>query len=217
MAQTKAQPRPKNTADKAKGDGATEGTRKKVDWDAVERDYRTGKFTDGELSTKYGVTREAIVRRRKREQEKDGTRWAQDLEPQVRAATNALLIQEHITAQVTDGHTKVTGVILAAAELNKSVILKHRSRLEQLNRDADAARDKLIQLADGIVDIREAATYVSALEASARTAKIVIEAERKAYNLDEKDEPDEAAGGVRSLTDAERAVRLFGLLTKGAK
>lgn len=188
MASIKAQPRPKKAETKAKGDSATEGTRRRVDWDAIERDFRTGKFTDGELSTKYGVTREAIVRRRKKDQADDSTRWAQDLEPQVRAATNALLIQEHITSQITEGHTKVTGVILAAAELNKSVILRHRSRLERLNADADAARDKLIQLADSIADIKEAATYVSALEASARTAKIVIEAERKAYGLDEEAE-----------------------------
>lgn len=188
MASNKAQPRPKKAETKAKGDSATEGTRRRVDWDAIERDFRTGKFTDGELSTKYGVTREAIVRRRKKDQANDSTRWAQDLEPQVRAATNALLIQEHITSQITEGHTKVTGVILAAAELNKSVILRHRSRLERLNADADAAREKLIQLSDSIADIKEAATYVSALEASARTAKIVIEAERKAYGLDEEAE-----------------------------
>lgn len=188
MASNKAQPRPEKAENKAKGDSATEGTRRRVDWDAIERDFRTGKFTDGELSTKYGVTREAIVRRRKKDQADDSTRWAQDLEPQVRAATNALLIQEHITSQITEGHSKVTGVILAAAELNKSVILRHRSRLERLNADADAARDKLIQLADSIADIKEAATYVSALEASARTAKIVIEAERKAYGLDEETE-----------------------------
>jgi len=188
MASNKAQSRPKKAETKAKGDSATEGTRRRVDWDAIERDFRTGKFTDGELSTKYGVTREAIVRRRKKDQADDSTRWAQDLEPQVRAATNALLIQEHITSQITDGHTKVTGVILAAAELNKSVILRHRSRLERLNADADAAREKLIQLSDSIADIKEAATYVSALEASARTAKIVIEAERKAYGLDEEAE-----------------------------
>lgn len=186
MASNKAQPRPKKAADTAEGEVSTK--KRRVDWDAVERDYRTGKFTDGELSTKYGVTREAIVRRRKKDQADDSTRWAQDLEPQVRAATNALLIQEHITSQITEGHSKVTGVILAAAELNKSVILRHRSRLERLNADADAARDKLIQLADSIADIKEAATYVSALEASARTAKIVIEAERKAYGLDEEAE-----------------------------
>lgn len=186
MASNKAQTRPEKAADTAEGEVSTK--KRRVDWDAVERDYRTGKFTDGELSTKYGVTREAIVRRRKKDQADDATRWAQDLEPQVRAATNALLIQEHITSQITEGHSKVTGVILAAAELNKSVILRHRSRLERLNADADAARDKLIQLADSIADIKEAATYVSALEASARTAKIVIEAERKAYGLDEEAE-----------------------------
>ena len=54
---------------------------RRVDWAAVERDFRTGKFTDIELAAKHGVARESIVRHRKDAQAKDPTAWAQDLGP----------------------------------------------------------------------------------------------------------------------------------------
>jgi len=150
------------------------------DWEAIERDYRTGRFTLRELEAKHGVRHSTISSRVQREG------WTQDLADAVRQATRAALI----APSVVQGASSVVQSVQAAAELNKQVILGHRKQLAELQAQAEFARAKLITLGDTVADIKEAAVYVSALEASARTAKIVIEAERKAFNLDAENDKD---------------------------
>jgi len=127
--------------------------RARVDWDAVVRDFRVDSLSDTELSIKHGVSREAIVRRRKKDTDIDPSIWARDLSPQVRAATNALLMSESIANKITCDHAQVTGVILAQAEVNKHVILGHRKGL----RDITAVRDLLLN------QVAEAAANLPAL------------------------------------------------------
>jgi hypothetical protein len=46
-------------------DGAKkQAKRRKTDWAAVERDFRTGKWTSQELGDKYGVSRQAVDKQR---------------------------------------------------------------------------------------------------------------------------------------------------------
>ena len=191
---------------------ATPVKRKKVDWAAVERDYRTGKFTDTELATKHSIARESIVRRRRDDQEQDPAAWAQDLGPQVRAATNALLMQETVAQKITEGHTQVTGVILAAAELNKQVIAGHRRDMEATRRVAHALLSELsaaalaaeeqellasILAGTGAEPADEARAHaivskalsinsrISSVKALAETFTKLQDAEHKSYRLDD--------------------------------
>jgi hypothetical protein len=169
------------TKAKATKAGSAAPGKRKVDWDAVERDYRATQMTLRELGAKYDCSHVAIAQKAKKLQ------WVRDLNPAVRQATTDLLVKAAVNEAVHKSEQAITNTVIAVAEMNSRVILGHRKRLEQLTKDADAARDKLIQLADSIADIKEAATYVSALEASARTVKLVIEGERKAYGLDDDD------------------------------
>ncbi len=93
----------------------------KTDWQAVERDYRTGKFTLRELEAKHGADNGLISRRAKR----DG--WTQDLSVAIRQATKAKLVKA--ADPVADAV-----VVNEAAELNKQIILAHR-------KDVQRARD----------------------------------------------------------------------------
>lgn len=95
--------------------------RRKIDWDAIQRDYRTGHFTLRELEAKYEVNNATIARKIKR----DG--WQQDLSEAVRQATNAKLISEMVSSEVSKGQQEISNTVLAAAEVNKQVILGHRS------------------------------------------------------------------------------------------
>lgn len=117
----------------------TSAKRQSIDWDAVERDYRTGKFTDGELSTKHKVPRETIVRHRKADQKRDPDSWQKDLSDHIRQATNALLVKDLVDEHVTADHRNVTQTVLIAAEVNKRVIQGHRS-------DIKATRDLAMEL-----------------------------------------------------------------------
>ena len=105
----------------------------RYDWEAVERDFATGQFTDGELAAKHKLSREAIVRRRKRDQKADPRRWQRDLSKQVQAATQALLLYDEvkagITSTITAGHS--ASAVLSAAETGKAVILGHRDELRR--------------------------------------------------------------------------------------
>jgi hypothetical protein len=107
----------------------------RLDWEAIERDHATGKYTDGELAAKHKTSRETIVRRRTRDQKADPRRWKKDLRKQVREATQAMLVHaevtrksQEVTATITGGHTSTA--ILAAAEMSKQVILQHRTELQ---------------------------------------------------------------------------------------
>ena len=107
--------------------GASKPAAKKAarrnDWEAVERDYRTGQFSLRELETKHGAAYADIARRATKEG------WTKDLAVAVRQATSAALIQQVTTDLTTKSQQTTTTVVMAAAELNKQVILGQRSRV----------------------------------------------------------------------------------------
>lgn len=132
-------------------------TRKRIDWEAVERDYRTGKFTLRELEAKHGAGYAKISGKAK------ALGWTKDLADVVRKATSAALIAEVATARATEGQTKATDVVLAAVELNKQVILQHRSEL-QATRELAMALLSEVKQAGALVDHKELLTQILAGE-----------------------------------------------------
>ena len=165
----------------------------KPDKGAVERDYRTGRFTLRELEAKHGVNNATISRWAAKEG------WTQDLSIAIKQATNAKLIaamvQQECSAAQQDAAKNAANTVLAAADVNVGVLLSHQRRLAVLNADAEAARAMLLELGGTVEDVKTAAIYVSALESAARTTRIVIDAERKAFQLD--DEPSDADTGKK--------------------
>jgi hypothetical protein len=104
--------------------------KRRTDWEAVERDYRTSQFTLRELAAKHGATHTTISRRA----ERDG--WTKDLSEAIRQATNAKLIEATVQQECTSAHQSATEAVLGAAELNKQVILGQRSRVVEATRVA---------------------------------------------------------------------------------
>lgn len=109
----------------SKKNPAPQTARKRVDWEAVERDYRTGQFSLRELESKHGAGYAKISKRAK------DHGWTKDLGDAVRQATSAALIAEVATDRATKGQHAATGVVLAAAELNKQIILGQRARVAE--------------------------------------------------------------------------------------
>lgn len=151
-----APPKPSTTAPKAAK--ATKGAstpapqpqkRRKVDWEAVERDYRLGKFTLRELEAKHGANNAAIARKVKSEG------WTKDLSEAVNQATNARLMQEIVSREISSGQQQVSNVILAAAELNSRVIFKHREGLSRLDRVKEKLLDQIEQAAEQLPELAE--------------------------------------------------------------
>lgn len=200
--------------------------RRRADWEAIERDYRTGQFSDQELADKHGnvVTRQAISKKAKEQG------WQKDLTKEVRLATKAKLIAEQVAErmagevadQVADRVAKngnaTVQAVLAAAETNKQVILGHRrdiakvrditmtlvTALETAAAEPDAA--KRLPLGELVLTAQRAGQSVARLQ----------QLERVAFGLDEEDDSAGAAG-VSKLTDAQRAARLAALTALAAK
>jgi uncharacterized protein len=92
----------------------------KTDWEAVERDYRTGRFTLRELEAKHGASYAQISRKAK------ALNWQKDLREVIKQATNAAVLHD----SATKAQKSATEIILVAAELNKQVILGHRDDIK---------------------------------------------------------------------------------------
>lgn len=150
------------------------------DWEAIQRDYRTGQFTLRELESKHGAAYADICRRAKREG------WTQDLSEAVRQATTAALIQQVTTARTTEAQQSTIFVVTSAAEANKNIILGHRTRLVQLSGDADLLRAKLTTALELASEPREIVAVSGGFEALGRMTKMVIEKEREAFGIDSK-------------------------------
>lgn len=159
----------------------TTSGRKRPDWEAIERDYRTGRWTLRELETKHGVGYATIARKAK------SKHWEKDLAEAVRQATSATLLRE----LTTTAQQEVNDVVLAAAEVNKSVILGHRKSLAALKQSAEDALATVAAMASSVADVKEAAVLVSAIESASRTLKNVIEGERKAFGIKDDDGGDD--------------------------
>ena len=128
-----------------------ENTTKKrtVDWEAVERDFRTAKFTLRELGEKHQVTHTTIGRRAEREG------WSKDLQQAIRQATNAKLIAETVQQKCTTAQQDATETVIAAAEINAHVILKHRAGLRRLGDVKDVLIDQIEQAAKNLPNLAE--------------------------------------------------------------
>lgn len=186
--------------------------RKRIDWEAVERDYRTGKFSLRELEAKHSASYSEISRKAKREG------WQKDLRDVIRAATSAAVLRETTTQAQSDA----TGVVLVAAELNAQVIMGHRSDLTRARSVALNLLDELASTAmlaeeqqllaevvaggedadpkrvqEARVALRKAldvGNRIGAVKALAEALTKLHAGERKAHGLDDEGAPPPPSG-----------------------
>lgn len=168
-----------------------QGKRRSVDWDACHRDYRTGKFTLRELAAKYGVTHGAVGKRARDQG------WQRDLTEEIRQATNARLTQELVANEVNKSIQAVSSTISVAAELNAQVVIGHRKRISSQKTLVDDALDKVVSIADTVVDVKTANAYANAISVLINADSKLEERERRAYGLD--DQEGESAGSFEDV------------------
>lgn len=123
--------------------------KKRKDWDAVERDYRTGAFTLRELGEKYGLSHAGIGQKARSEG------WQQDLSIAIRQATNAKLTAELVSNEVSKSLQEVSTVVAAAAEANVGVILGHRVGLKRITTIKELLLDQIEQAAENMADLSD--------------------------------------------------------------
>lgn len=206
---------------------------KKVDWDAMEEDWRVGAKPVLQLSKEYGVSRAAIIKH----WEKAGI--DRDLSGKIKAKTEALVTQALVTHEVTQ-QRKVTerqivetnALMIAEKVISqredvkraRSIVQKLFAEVEaecdhkedfanigELLADPDAnGRDRLNDLYRAAISLPE---RVKSAKALSEALKTLIELERKILRI--KDEPETTAtvvlkSDVSSLDPAEAYMRMIG-------
>ncbi len=191
-------------------------TRKQIDWEALEIQYRAGIRSLKDIGSEFGVSDAAIIKRAKRDN------WSRDLRAKIQARADAKVSASLVRAEVS-AQTKVREqeVVEANAQAVASVRLEHRKDIRRGRRIANALFDELEKQAapetlalleelgelmrnpdDNGQDRRnDLYMKVISLPERARTAKtlaetlrIVIDMERTAFGMDAKDADKPAPG-----------------------
>ena len=198
-------------------------TRKVIDWESVEIQYRAGIRSLKDIGREFDVSDAAIVKRAKR----DG--WTRDLRAKIHAKAESKVSESLVSAEVS-AQTKVREreVIEANAAAVADVRLAHRrdirrsrslankllEELEDLtdNRELfeqlgelmhspdDKGMDRLNDLYRKVVELPNRTKVMKDL---AETLKTLIALERQAYNLDEQQHEEPYEDRLRRVLGGE--------------
>lgn len=184
-------------------------TRKAIDWEAVEIQYRAGIRSLKDIGREFGVSDAAIVKRAKR----DG--WVRDLKAKIHARAEAKVSAAVVSAEVSaqtrlnerETIEKVSDEIVSVRLAHRRDIQRTRGitmrlleeleyqtgaenvyLLEQmgelLRNDDDKGQDKLNDLYHKIISLPGRAKTMKDLGESLR---VLVALERQAFGLDDKD------------------------------
>lgn len=164
----------------------------KPDWEAIESAYRAGSLSVRAIGEKHGVNHATILKRANKEG------WQRDLTEKVRAATKA-----KVTKSVTkDGNQSpvVTDeqIIDRASDEAAAVVMAHRESLVAWRGITNKLRDFL---EDAEITEDNHASMSRSITAGVDAQIKVINAERKAYNLD-TEEGNKTIDDLSNLMDS---------------
>lgn len=156
-----------STRKSASGGQEAKTRRTPTDWDAVERDYRTGRFTKRELAEKHGISHTAINKRAIK------FAWVQDLSERINQATQAKLAQQVrneakakleqfsvstlVAKSVSDSFQNDVETIDLASDINAIVVSRHRKGLSEIT---DVRRQLLSQVAQAAANLPDLAEVI---------------------------------------------------------
>ena len=118
-------------------------SRKQIDWEALEVQYRAGIRSLKNIGAEFGVSDAAIVKRAKRDS------WVRDLNAKIMAKADAKVSASLVSAPVS-ARTKILerDVIEAGATQVAEVKLSHRKDIHRARRLTNALLDELEQSTD---------------------------------------------------------------------
>ena len=193
-------------------------SRSRYDWEAVERDYRTGRYSLSELSAMHGPAKQTIADRAK----KHG--WEKDLSAPVRQRTREKVVKGTLSPEALEAlEGDDAAIVEEASNLNAAVAAGHRRQLTAWRTILDQYTERLteqtargtmsVKTRDGdVAEVDVPLDYVGkALGAGTQALERVVRMERESYGLDDDDgnEPAEAR-----LTDDQVRRRIAELEAK---
>lgn len=175
----------------------------KYDWEAVEKSYRTGKYSNRQLAKMHGVSESGLRGRIK----KDG--WSKDLS----APVNQRIKDKLVTGPSDDSVERPSDeeIIEAAATTGASIVFEHRAYAKSSREVVGSLLSKLkeqveqeymkVQAFGEVVEVDIPLDYMGkVISAATQSLERIVKIERQAFRLDDDDSdtnPHEA------LTDAE--------------
>ena len=205
-------------------------TRKQIDWEAVEMDYRAGLMSLREIAERHGCSHVAVAKRAKAEE------WPRDLKAKIKAKADALVTKALVTKEVTEQRkfderqtVEIEAQVQARIQIqHRADVPRARSLVLRLLAECEAQSDEpeeFVKLGELLLRADESGqveklhrAYVTAISLPQRikgvkdlceALRVLVELERKVFNIDASVEPD---GPNRQLTDVERATRLARLV-----
>lgn len=185
-------------------------TDKQVDWLGLERDYRAGIKSDRQLEADYGISRGRIKRRAEREG------WQRNLQERINNAAKVQLQQSLASAhqQLDEGvsaEERERQIVECAAATQVELVNRHRGDLAMIRGTTMAVFGQLNdQVHAGYIEVAQddgsAVKLPLDLETVAKTLNNVttsyqriVNLERQAFGLDDKESQHNASSEVRSI------------------
>ena len=214
----------KAPASPATATGPAKPRYKRLDWDRIQRDHATGRYTDDELARLHDANRTTISMRRARDRAANPAAWPVDRTKEVNRATAALLMQAGVDATLARGND--AEAVLAVAHLSKGVILDHRAEVKRaravgatlLAELADVSEHRqsiarLLEVASTALDEAAAAALAAQvrelvkLHARASTLQKLTDSMQRAQVMERKafgiSDADDGSNPLDSMTEAE--------------
>ena len=159
-----------------------------VQWDAIERDFRSGVYTNQQLANTYGVHRQTLQNHARK------GKWTRDLSTKVQARIREKMIDQGLPATPNLSRTD-TEAIEAAAERAVRVLLQHQKDLDQYGNvergmlgelETMPERSKVVTRAGNEVEIHTIKDRSEVLRNLSQSATRRIEMERVAYSIEDR-------------------------------
>lgn len=125
-----------------------------VDWDAVHRDYRTGKYTNIELGKMHGCNPDHLSRR------VTGEGWTKDLREVVAHATRAAVIKHQVDEAQRQAQGSAVDAVTIAASINAEVIERHRGDIIRVRAFGFDLMKELQEIPDVKNDVSDALSEI---------------------------------------------------------
>lgn len=200
---------------------AASGVRPKVDWEAIERDFRAGILSVREIAAAHGVSHTAVNKRAKADA------WERDLKAKILAKAEAEVSKRAVSTEVSTAQRATEREIVEAnADVIVRVRMEHRTDIARSRRLTNALLLELEQQTDpqtlallgglgemlrqpderGNDKLNDIYQAVISLPERSKTMKVLVESlqklvllERQAFGLDTETSDD---GGEKSFLEA---------------
>lgn len=160
----------------------------KYDWERIEIEWRTNKFSNRELAAKHGPT-EATIRKRAK---KEG--WKRDLAKDVESRTKDKLIREG----VIDPDVSDDQIVEEVAQRNANVVIEHRKDIQKGRNICALMLEELEDSTRNIVKLEDIAEQLAKDEEWTPQMRAVVE---RAISLPER------AGVLRNLSNSMKTLQ----------